>query len=243
MFTLSCLRVNGLQRKTQISPGAGFFGRVAQEVGGAVGDDHRDGLGGDLTIGLLLELVMVHTAAQFAQGQGSQLGLLRLQQGQRGAAAQGDDHAWLHQGNLALQVGQTLRQLGGLRVARGGRAAFDDLGDEDVGIGALTRTVCRRAAQAHSAQHVVQQLALTAAEGLATGVVFIAGCLAHDQPARTRAAHSRHCPLAAPAQAAGGAGGYRFIECGPAHGGNAAGELADGCGACCGTDGCCGCGR
>ena len=168
-------------REAQVVPGARLVLQVAQQVGRVVGHDQRHAL------------VAVHAAAQPADR------LVAAQQALHGEAAHRQDDPRLHQLDLAHQEGLALRQFVGLGIAVARRPALERVGDVDLlrrlGLGARVRPM--------RAQHVVEQLAGLADEGLALPVFLLARRLADDHPVRLRVADAEHRLAAALAQLAG----------------------------------------
>ena len=176
-FTVSTAR----QRSSQA---LGLVFQVAQQIGRVVGHDQRHAL------------VAVDAAAQLADRLGA------AQQALHREAAHRQDDPRLHQLHLADQEGLALRQLVGRRVAVARRAALQRVGDVD-----LLRRLGLAARQRDRAQHVVEQLAGLADEGLALPVFLLARRFADDHPVRARVADAEDGLAPALAQRAGGAGG------------------------------------
>jgi hypothetical protein len=123
----------------------------------------------------------VHAPAQLADG------LAAAQQRLHREAAHRQDEARAQQLDLAHQEGLAARHLGGLGVAVARRAALQRVGDVDLAR-RLGRLAVLGARQAEGAQHVVQQLAGGADEGLALPVLLLARGFADDHPLRLRVA-------------------------------------------------------
>ena len=114
----------------------------------------------------------LHAAAQAGDA------LARLQDELGGEVAQGDDDRGVHAGNLLAQPGGAGLDLFWARVAVAGRAALEDVGDVD----ALAR-------DAGAVEHLVEQLAGCAHEGLALEVLVLAGALAYEHDVGMGIAH------------------------------------------------------
>lgn len=93
-----------------------------------------------------------------------------LDQAHGGHPAQADDDLGSDQGHLAAQIADAGVLLGVQGVPVLGRTALDDVGDVHVGF----------PVQIDDLQHVVQQLARPAYEGLALEVLVLAGALADE---------------------------------------------------------------
>ncbi|MCY1225973.1 hypothetical protein D9M72_381860 [compost metagenome] len=148
--------------------------------------------------------IAMYGAAQLADGRGG------AQQRLRRKAAQHHDHPGLHQRDLAAQERLALRHFLGLRVAVAGRAALEHVGDKHIA----------PARQPERAEHIVEQLAGLAHEGLALQVFVLAGGFAHQHPFGLAVAHAEHGIGAVLAQAAGGAACHGGVQRRPFHAGD-----------------------
>ena len=118
-----------------------------------------------------------------------------------GEAAEGDDQLGADAGDLLAEVGLAGGDLVGLRVAVLGRAALDDVGDEDLGAG-----------QPDAVEEVVEQFAGLSDEGAALLVFVEAGAFADEHQLGVGVAVAGNGAVASLAEAAGVAACDAVVE-------------------------------